>query len=319
MRRSPTEGTEIVGVATCRLAVQKGLGWLFREQFTSDYGIDAQAEAVVDGMVDGRLLALQIKSGTSYFAERAADGWWYRPDADHVSYWRNHVLPVAIVLVDPESGTCFWELVNPETLSRSKGGGWKLLVPEVHILDQSAAKPLLEAMTADPYVLRIRELRLARPWIEMLHGGRRLVVEIEEWVNKLSGKGYITLAEDGEDGTRPAKLAEWEVWLGGASYAEVVPMLFAWADFSIHPETYEDADQEQFESECVFEDEEGDRFESMDYSEWRASANLEGLRPYRNVQGEADLWRLELTLNDVGKAFLLIDAFALSGDRQLTI
>ncbi len=42
------------------------------------------------------------------------------------------------------------------------------------------------------------------------------------------------------------------------------------------------------------------------------------LRPYKNGAGEVDFWRLELTLNDVGKAFLVVDGFAASGRRQLT-
>lgn len=37
-------------------------------------------------------------------------------DLDHVTYWHNHSLPVAVVLYHPEFECCFWELVNKRTL-----------------------------------------------------------------------------------------------------------------------------------------------------------------------------------------------------------
>jgi hypothetical protein len=38
----------------------------------------------------------------------------------------------------------------------------------------------------------------------------------------------------------------------------------------------------------------------------------------RNVDGEVDYWRLELTLNELGKAFVVVDQFAMTGERQLS-
>jgi hypothetical protein len=96
--RKPTARTASVGVTRTQLAVEEELGWLFREQPTEDYGIDAHVE-VVDGRdVRGRLLALQIKSGESWFQDLASGGWWFRPDDDHVQYWLRHSLPVVVIL-----------------------------------------------------------------------------------------------------------------------------------------------------------------------------------------------------------------------------
>jgi Domain of unknown function (DUF4365) len=319
MRRPSSAKTASIGVTQTRLAVETTLGWLFREQPTEDYGIDAHAEIVDDEeMVRGRLLALQIKSGKSWFKEAGTGGWWFRPDAKHVQYWTNHSLPVVVVLYHPETERCHWQLVNQETLDKTPNGGWKLLVPEDHVLDENARRPLKEAAEGDPYVLRIRDLQLARAWMEMLADGRRLVIDIEEWINKSSGRGSITLGVDNEDGMDPAPLASWSVLLGLASYAAVVPRLFAWADVQLHEETYDQADREQFEAECVTYHE-GDRFEIMDYQDWEASRALDDLRPYTNVAGEVDLWRLELMLNDLGRAFLVVDRFANEGDQQLTV
>jgi hypothetical protein len=316
MRRLPSARVASLGVTQTKLAVERELAWLFREQ-PEDYGIDAHVEIVEGETVSGKLLALQIKGGKSWFSEPAPDGWWYRPDAGHVRYWTNHSLPVVVVLYQPETERCHWQLVNQDALVATSTGGWKLLVPEAQVLDESALVPLQEAAQGDPYVLRIRDLQLARPWIDMLAGGARLVIDMEEWINKTSGRGSITLGVDNEDGNDPTPLATWGVFLGTSRYSDVVPQLFAWADVSPHKETYDGADREQFEDECVTHDE-GDRFETMDYRAWMAGRGLPDLRPYENVDGEVDYWRLELTLNELGKAFVVVDQFAMTGERQLS-
>lgn len=315
MRRSPSARIASLGVTQTALAIQK-MGWLFREQPTEDYGIDAHVEVVDGQSVEGRLLALQIKSGVSFFNEKAEDGWWFRPDDAHVRYWTNHSLPVAVVLFQPDTERCYWQLINATTLRKSSRGGWKVLVPEHHVLGKGAIESLRAATEGDPYVLRIRDLQLARSWMELLASNKRLVIDIEEWVNKLSGRGSITLGIDNEDGRDPSPLANWDVFLGTSRYSEVIPKLFAWADVFVHEETYDDADHEQYEAECLAIDEE-DRFYTEEYAEW-AARRPEGLRPYANESGEVDRWRLELTLNDLGKAFMVVDRFATLDLRQLT-
>ncbi|MFF4689109.1 DUF4365 domain-containing protein [Streptomyces sp. NPDC001307] len=297
MHRKPSAKVASIGVTRTQLAVEAGLGWLFREQPTEDYGIDAHAEVVDAELVKGRLLALQIKSGSSWFREQGPGGWWFRPDAEHIQYWTNHSLPVVIVLYHPERERCYWQLVNRETLVETCGGGWKLLVPEAQVLDESARAALSQAAEGDPYTLRIRELQLARSWMRMLVEGMRLVIDIEEWVNKTSGRGTITLGVDNEDGNDPEQLVSWNVFLGLSSYVEVVPKLFAWANVGLHAETYD----------------------NVDYDDYPYSRDDWGvLHPYMNSSGEVDFYRLELTLNDLGRAFLLVDQFASEGPRQLT-
>lgn len=75
MRRKPSAKVGSEGVTHTQLAVQDELGWLFREQPTEDYGIDAHVEIVEHEDVRGRLLALQIKSGESWFRETTEGGW----------------------------------------------------------------------------------------------------------------------------------------------------------------------------------------------------------------------------------------------------
>lgn len=126
------------------LAVVRELGWVFREQPTEDYGVDAQVEVAEDGIASGKLLGFQIKSGMSYFSSPGPDGWWYRADARHVQYWLNHSLPIVVVLCHPATGRCHWQLVNQDTLVSTPGVGYKILIPEAQVLDESARRPLRE-------------------------------------------------------------------------------------------------------------------------------------------------------------------------------
>ncbi len=122
------------------------MGWLFREQPLEDYGIDAHIEVVDDDTVRGKLVALQIKAGRSYFSTPAdKGGWWFRAKADHFEYWLDFAIPVAIALVDLDSRLCHWQLVTESTVEKSDGTYWKLRVPKVHVLDSSAVQPLTDA------------------------------------------------------------------------------------------------------------------------------------------------------------------------------
>lgn len=318
MRRKPSAKVASAGVTHAKLAIEDELRWLFRDQPTEDYGIDAHAEVVDGEDVRGRLLALQIKAGMSWFGEPGPGGWWFRPDAAHVCYWTNHSLPVVVVLYHPETGQCHWQLVNRKTLVETSTGGWKLLIPKAHLLDETARTPLQDAAEGDPYVLRIRELRLAKPWMELLASGTRLVVDMKEWINKSSGRGSISIGIDHEDGNEPEELVTWQFLVGPTSYAEAVSTLFAWASVDVHDETYDDAEYDQYEAECSIWDE-GDQFFTESFDDWRSGRIEKRIRPYGNVAGEVDCFRLELTLNDLARAFLIVDKFASEGGRQLTI
>ncbi len=74
--------TDRAGIALCAFQVTRKLGLVFREQGTSDFGVDAQAEMKRDGRPTGRLVGLQIKAGPSYFGEpydlRSAGSDWFR-------------------------------------------------------------------------------------------------------------------------------------------------------------------------------------------------------------------------------------------------
>ena len=122
----------IHGVAT----IIHKMGWLFREQPISDYGIDAHIEQMIDGRPTGRLLAAQIKCGQSWFEETDENGYVYRGDPNHLDYWSSHSLPVIIVLFDQDKNQAFWVPVEKSRII-TLSSGWKITVPFNSIIDNN--------------------------------------------------------------------------------------------------------------------------------------------------------------------------------------
>lgn len=298
------------GVAAVQQIVTTDLEWLFREQPTDDYGIDAQFEVVENNAATGRLLAAQIKSGPSYFKKPHPEGWWFSLDRDDLQYWLDHALPVLVVIYDPGSRAAYWQAVNHRTIITGKRGGKKLLIPKAQQLVSASRSALARAASGKPEELRLRQLRLALPWMKLLLQRRRILIEAQEWVNKTSGRGDIRIISVDEANEDPQELGSWCIVAGLRPYEEVLPSLVPWADSVLHEETYDEADYQAWEADCVYYDREGDRIVSEPYEDWRVGRiGNGGLRPYANGAGEVDMWRLELVLNDLGKGFLAVEQF----------
>ena len=306
------------GIAVVQGIVASDLEWIFREQPTDDFGIDAQIEIVENEAATGRLIAAQIKSGPSYFQKADPDGWWFGLDRDDLEYWLEHALPVVVILCNPAMGVAYWEVVTPDKIVTGKRGGKKILIPRIQQLGSGSITKLTEVGDGKPYELRIRKLRLALPWMKLLQSGRRILLEADEWVNKMSGRGDLHVVSVDEDGEDRQALGTWYLMAGLDRYEDVLPSLVPWAEAVLHEETYDEHDVEAWETECVHWDKEGDYFESEPYEDWHTKFDDVGLRPYANTAGEVDHWRLELVLNDLGKGFLVIDEFAENDGLILT-
>jgi hypothetical protein len=79
------DSTSRVGVHGVGLIVERELKWSFREQSVSDWGVDAFIE-IINQVPSGKLLALQIKGGSSYFREETTEGFVYRRTRRHLAY-----------------------------------------------------------------------------------------------------------------------------------------------------------------------------------------------------------------------------------------
>ena len=145
MKAPDSSRTERLGVS---IAMQKfeSLGFAFREQTQRDFGIDAHAELIEFGQPTGRILAIQLKTGSSYFSELGEDGFVFRTDQEHAEYWLNHSLPVLICLCDVDKQVIYWQAVNTET-TISTGKGYKFIVSENQRVDGESRPTFHDILT----------------------------------------------------------------------------------------------------------------------------------------------------------------------------
>lgn len=296
------EKTERIGVYACAQTFEKS-DFIFREQQIADYGIDALIEAKEDGLATGKMIAIQIKSGESYFKEQEGDNIVFHVDEKHRNYWINHSLPVIIVLYSPEKNECIWEIVNRETLIFVEKR-WKIRIPTNQTIDNSMAKLLKIAENMSDYEHRYASLVLAKEWMMEARNQGALILEVEEWINKSSGRGRFVL-KSCDDDEKEKILFDHELWgFGLKPYDQVIRELFPWANAEIDRDYYD----ENMEWEDTL------NWDIYDEDNIIPQRELpDGIYPYCNAAGEVDCYRLLLTLNHVGEAFLTTEEFLEEG------
>jgi hypothetical protein len=107
------------------------LGWTQRSKSTDEWA------------VTGHTLAFQIKCGKSFFREKDRRGGVYRGENKHFNYFANYLLPVIIVICDPESREAHWVQFRPDDAQVGETG-WKVTAPFDN--RPSSAKADLEAL-----------------------------------------------------------------------------------------------------------------------------------------------------------------------------
>ncbi|WP_293156145.1 MULTISPECIES: DUF4365 domain-containing protein [unclassified Microcoleus] len=149
MKADSNSRTERIGVAATNLLFET-LGWIFREQPIEDYGIDAHVEVVESNTATGKLIALQIKSGKSWFKQKTTDGFVFYVNTEHLEYWQKHSLPVMVVLYDDEEKIAYWQAVNSSNVQKTNKA-WKLIIPfeqQINILSLKKIQEFSRKLTA---------------------------------------------------------------------------------------------------------------------------------------------------------------------------
>jgi len=134
---------ERLGIAAIQTyAAQRRQIW--RETGTGDVGVDGHLEFVdQDGFATGRIVAVQVKSGGSYFQHRSPRGWKFYPEEKHRHYWEFFPLPVLLILHAPDSGIAYWADVRQALRSPHAEKAF-VEVPEENRLDSTEAIALFE-------------------------------------------------------------------------------------------------------------------------------------------------------------------------------
>lgn len=214
--------------------IAESSGWLFREQLTNDIGIDAHIEFIDSSNKPKQLIALQIKSGSSWFKENNKCCVIFRDiDENHYLYWTMNSLPSIIVLHNPDDNICVWQELSKDTIKKTKHGkgkGYYVQVPLNQIfLDASSNKKLLSLSNLPEHIVNYNFLLSQKPFMEVIQNGGIVKLHSCEWVNKSSGRGETELIID--DGNE-IKQYSYPYWFPFTPYENVFPRLFPWASFS---------------------------------------------------------------------------------------
>jgi hypothetical protein len=124
--------------------------WIFRKvSQEDDFGIDGFADIVTDeGHVTGQSIAVQVKHGSSYFAQRTDTHITFNGELKHLNYYHNISVPVLIILSDPE-GDVYWKHFDVTETEQTKSG-WKIEIPKASKMDGSSKARILSLLS--PFV-----------------------------------------------------------------------------------------------------------------------------------------------------------------------
>lgn len=301
--------TEREGVHYCGLIAERNK-WLFREQPVNDIGIDAHMELTESTGESKQLLALQIKSGESWFNEQKDECVIFRDiNERQYNYWTKNSLPCIVVLYNPEDKMCIWQELTTETIQRTLGGKGKsffVQVPKSQVfLDALSNEKLLFFTNLPQHITNYNFLLSQKKFMEILQDGGEIKLHSTEWVNKSSGRGETELIVD--VGNSIEKYA-YPYWFPFTPYTEVFPRLFPWADFSADEDFFEESDIERWHDLHCFYDKEDDEWIVVgdSFGEFR-----EKLDPMRSIDhsGEVAEYMMVLSLNELGRAFLEVERF----------
>jgi len=141
-----------------------------------------------------------------------------------------------------------------------------------------------------------------------------LILEVQEWINKTSGRGTFILKAE-EDGKEKIFFERELFGFRTKNYELVIKELFPWACVEIDEEFYEEnMDEDCYQKRNITDrriaimlGKKGD--ELLQYSDVHPK-----LYPYRNGGGEVDFYKLKLTLSQVGESFIEMEHFLETGD-----
>ena len=126
-----TESTELGEKGTRMLCdvVEDEFHWIFRPKRKNDIGIDGEIEIINDARRGtGKLIAVQVKCGESYFEEKNDEGFIFRPRIATVNYWLSLSIPVIVCICNPTTKQILWCHITVESVKKRKKG-YKVVVP----------------------------------------------------------------------------------------------------------------------------------------------------------------------------------------------
>jgi hypothetical protein len=322
--------TERRGVAILDQVVNEprerdGLGFLFREMTTFDYGIDGHIEVVetVDERSEptGKIVSVQVKSGASFLRPSTGDSWVVPIKKSTVEYWRSHSVPVLLVVVDVDGRVCYW--IRGDTYEHAETKEhYKVRVPKRNVLNGGAARRIAELADESTVVeRRLAALETDLPLMNAALRGEVAVIDLMRWVNKSSGRTdyHIGLRDsDATDADPPYMRSYFRgSALSSGGVTDLASYLAPWADAVADTDSYDllapdrdDLYQEYLQEYGAWDNEDGMYFDVLDeFPEWldKKYGGYAGLvaYPYRFTP-ETEHFRLRLEPNGLGEGFPVV-------------
>ncbi len=301
--------TERIGINHCAEIAERNK-WMFREQPIDDIGIDAHMEITEPTGEPKQLIALQIKSGASWFKEKKDGCIIFRSiNERQYNYWTMNSLPCIIVLYNPDDDICIWQKLNAETIEKTKEGdgkGFFVKVPLKQVfLNDISNKQLLSFSNLPQHITNYNFLLSQKKFMQIVENGGEIKLHATEWIHKSSGRGETELIVD--DGKSIQKYT-YPYWFPFTSYTDVFPKLFPWASFSADEDFFEEDDKYHWHEYNCYYDKEDDEWLIVGepFEEFRKKLN-----PMRSIihSGEVAEYMMILSLNELGKAFLSVENF----------
>jgi hypothetical protein len=232
----PDPLTERRGVNAVEAVFLNEFGWIFREQANSDFGIDAHTEVVEVGKPTGKLVALQIKTGASYFRKHG-DNFIFYGDHRHLEYWLGHSLPVFLVLHDPDRNLTLWQKIDLH-LVKVSDKGWSIVVPASNVLSAASKEAFATAIPNDPSSIRRYRMAMDLGLMKLLIEKEEIYFEIEHWNSKSLGVRGIEIMIGETEKEPPDLKLNWMYPVRNHEY--LMAWWFPWLDYE-HIETRETA------------------------------------------------------------------------------
>jgi hypothetical protein len=136
-----------------QLIDQQGIGFISQQfakigcvlnEYTRETGIDAILEIREANYTgSGKFIAVQLKSGESFFRNENTDEYAIYMDNDHIDYWLKCYLPVIFVIFSPVQNKAYWVKVDKKLLIKT-GTQFKIIVPKTNDISLVAKETLYQ-------------------------------------------------------------------------------------------------------------------------------------------------------------------------------
>ena len=141
----------MIAINDAQLTDQQGIGHLMHllskkgcivnECSGRETGIDAICEFRTGPYESsGIFLAIQLKTGSSYFSKKKDGEYCYYADDKHVDYWLKCNMPVLFIIYNPESEEILWTKIEKGNLVKTKTGCRIDISPENRLGEIDAQK-----------------------------------------------------------------------------------------------------------------------------------------------------------------------------------